>query len=195
MTKHQIIEWAKESMCYANLDSLSRFAALVAAHLNGAADEIRSWPLEVHPAEKQESFSPDVPEMAPIGGRKLQDLLAQGWVVDGVSISRQREDEPARGLVTAGGMVCWWISNAAMDAYAAKAVEHDRKRIKDGIMALVMTAPKLNTPDANDARMSLALRISMMLDGHTDLVMNDAGRLLMEQLQEETVSAKDGLRT
>lgn len=137
-------------------------------------------------SERETAGSIEMPKMSSIGGRKLQDLQSQGWMVDGLSISRMQGDQAHRGLVTAGGMVCWWTSDAAMEAYAATAVERERKRIKDGILALAMTAEKIPTDaDAVDtARKALALRVSTLVDGHGDLVMNDAGKRLMAQLQD-----------
>lgn len=137
-------------------------------------------------SERETAGSIEMPKMTSIGCRKLQDLQAQGWMVDGVSISRTKGDQTDRGLVTAGGMVCWWTSDAAMEAYAETAVDRDRKRIKDGILALAMTAEKIHTDaDAVDtARKALALRVSTLVDGHGDLVMNDAGKRLMAQLQD-----------
>jgi hypothetical protein len=41
--------------------------------------------------------------------RKLRDLQADGWAVNGVSFERTEEDGTARrGAITTGGMVLWW---------------------------------------------------------------------------------------
>jgi hypothetical protein len=41
--------------------------------------------------------------------RKLRELLAGGWAVNGVSFERTEEDGAARrGAITTGGMVLWW---------------------------------------------------------------------------------------
>ncbi len=40
---------------------------------------------------------------------KLEQLLADGWQVNGVSIERTNKDGTvSRGAVTTGGMVLWW---------------------------------------------------------------------------------------
>ena len=51
----------------------------------------------------------DAPEFAGVARRKLDELLASGWHVNGVSIERAHEDGTVtRGAVTSGGMVLWW---------------------------------------------------------------------------------------
>lgn len=47
--------------------------------------------------------------------RKLRELLASGWVVNGVAITRTEEDGTMqRGAVTTGGMVLWWNREPAL---------------------------------------------------------------------------------
>jgi len=49
------------------------------------------------------------PEFIGVARRKLDDLLASGWRVSGVSIERANQDGTvSRGAVTTGGMVLWW---------------------------------------------------------------------------------------
>lgn len=66
------------------------------------------------------------------------------------------------------------------------AVGADRERIKDGIMALAMTAERCEEdgPEVQTAIKSFAFRVGLMIDGHEDLVMNDAAKTLFGSLQE-----------
>lgn len=51
----------------------------------------------------------DAHEFTGVARRKLDELLASGWHVNGVSIERAHEDGAVtRGAVTSGGMVLWW---------------------------------------------------------------------------------------
>lgn len=68
---------------------------------------------------------------------------------------------------------------------AEAAVKSDRERIKAGIMALTMTAESCRGDAGVDtARKALALRIVTLIDGHGDLVLNEAGKRMAESLAE-----------
>lgn len=43
--------------------------------------------------------------------RKLHELLAANWRINGVSIEREEDGVTKRGAVTTGGMVLWWDAN------------------------------------------------------------------------------------
>lgn len=48
-------------------------------------------------------------EFTGVPSRKVEQLLQDGWQVNGVSIERTNEDGTvSRGAVTTGGMVLWW---------------------------------------------------------------------------------------
>lgn len=114
--------------------------------------------------------------------RKLTDLLAAGWNADGVSISRHDGEKVNRGLITTGGMVCWWTSQEDIVRLEERIIERERARIKDGIMVLALTAENLrtDTPDVDTARKALALRITTLVDGRGDLVLTDAGQRMLQ---------------
>lgn len=74
---------------------------------------------------------------------------------------------------------------AERDECAKVAVKSDRERIKAGIMALTMTAESCRGDAGVDtARKALALRIVTLIDGHGDLVLNEAGKRMAESLAE-----------
>lgn len=57
---------------------------------------------------QQEPARPAVPQFAGVAARKLADLQAQGWQINGYHIQRQDGDTWRHGAVTSGGMVLWW---------------------------------------------------------------------------------------
>lgn len=65
-------------------------------------------PLPDHADHVPEIAARPEPTFAGIAGRKLDDLKAQGYVVDGYSI--QHAETKQRGFITTGGFVGWWIN-------------------------------------------------------------------------------------
>jgi hypothetical protein len=61
---------------------------------------------EQNNAEAQQE--PTVPTFNGPASRKLADLQAHGWQVNGYHIQRQDGDTWKHGAITAGGMVLWW---------------------------------------------------------------------------------------
>ena len=62
--------------------------------------------------------APTVPAFNGPAARKLADLQADGWQVNGVHIQRQSGDTWRHGAITAGGMVLWWqpaVRKAALE--------------------------------------------------------------------------------
>lgn len=72
-----------------------------------------------------------------VGQRKLDDLRQQGWVVNGVAITRAREDGGTeRGAITYQGMVFWWWPGhdgaiAALEAALQDEREAHQQRIAE----------------------------------------------------------------
>jgi hypothetical protein len=60
--------------------------------------------------------TPTVPPMTGTGRKKLNELMADCWVVDGYSISRTVDGVIKHGLVTRWGKVLWWHGNEEADA-------------------------------------------------------------------------------
>jgi hypothetical protein len=76
----------------------------VCAQWKDANPNIKSYPekdISAQPARKQ--------EFTGLPKRKLDDLLAQGYKISGVSFQREQDGATwRRGFITYGGMVGWW---------------------------------------------------------------------------------------
>ena len=96
-------------------------------------------------ATPQPVAQPEQPAMAPIGKRKLDSLIADGYSVCGVMIERANEDgtQVTRGAVSVGGLVLWWHPEQP-------ATGHDEA---DRIVARLLSSD----PDFNDCNDAAAL--------------------------------------
>lgn len=46
-----------------------------------------------------------------VASKKLDELLQDGFHINGVSIQKEIDGHLRRGFITDGGMVCWWYSD------------------------------------------------------------------------------------
>jgi hypothetical protein len=79
--------------------------------INTLVDEYRAWMAGKDDGGVQSSAI--LPAFMGVAKRKLDDLTAQGWRIDGFAISKQPDVPafmPRYGFITVGGMVGWWRS-------------------------------------------------------------------------------------
>lgn len=145
-----------------------------------------------------------MPAFMGVAKRKLDDLLAQGWKIDGFSINKKtigREPSIMRGLITVGGMVGWWRSPKEEHRYDVQAVEralrntiqltpaeiqsgHDRVRWAEGLIKQL--------PDDHDGRNSWPLNYGSDKDARQAEWARRNGKTLQPVIQHVPVDDTEG---
>lgn len=129
-------------------------------------------------------------ELAALNERLVSEAERHGQPPDGTIYALAESAEELRRLKED-------LAEARAQRQAAfRTIEHlqdqlsaERMRIKDGIIALAMTAERCEDdgPEVQTAIKAFAFRVSLMIDGHDDLVMNDAAKSFLGWLLETRV--------
>lgn len=89
-------------------------------------------PADIHTCSPQQPASETIAQtFTGVPMRKLRELLAGGWQVNGVCFTRTEEDGTVRrGAVTTGGMVLWWNSEQQPAAPGIEDLEHENRLLR-----------------------------------------------------------------
>ncbi|WP_422170930.1 hypothetical protein [Limnohabitans sp.] len=107
------------------------------------------------PAQQDHNSETIVQTFTGVPMRKLRELLAAGWQVNGVCFQRIEEDGTVRrGAVTAGGMVLWWNQPAQQEPVHPETLREIFQKYGtgrlDGFTAAVKEAIALTRPQARE---------------------------------------------
>lgn len=101
--------------------------------------------------QQVEALRAQLPDFQGLPKRKLEDLLTQGYRINGFAIAREVEgSDPQRGFITVDGLVGWWTPGLQALERAHEAMEKLKGRI--GEMSELLDA---TTTERDDLRIQV----------------------------------------